>query len=126
MNNQLSPKTVRLLCAFFGLVVLVVAGCTTTKKVDWDSRVGSYTYDQAIADLGPPDKQARLSDGATVAEWVTHRSSSGVMSIGIGGGSYGRHSGMGVGVSQSVGSGGSDQVLRLVFGPDGKLTSGPK
>ena len=119
-------KTVRSSCAFVGILALLVTGCKTAPKVDWNSRVGNYTYDQAVAELGPPDKQAKLSDGATVAEWITHRSGGGGMSIGIGGGSYGSHGGMGVGVSQSVGSGGSDQVLRLVFGPDGKLTSGPK
>ncbi|MCU0782544.1 MAG: hypothetical protein MUF81_00575 [Verrucomicrobia bacterium] len=126
MKTQLSLKTIGFLWVVAALFGLLLAGCSTTKKVDWNSRVDSYTYDQAVAEMGPPDKQAKLSDGATVAEWITHRSGGGGMSIGIGGGSYGRHSGMGVGVSQSVGSGGSDRVLRLVFGPDGKLTSGPK
>ena len=124
MKFHLSLKTVCFLCAFVGALVFLLAGCSTAPKVDWNSRVGSYTFDQAVAELGPPDKQATLSDGATVAEWITHRSGFGGMSIGIGGGSYSGHSGMGVGVGQSVGSGGSDQVLRLVFGPDGKLTSG--
>jgi len=111
-------------CAVTALFVLLFAGCAT-KKVDWNSRVGSYTYDQAVHDMGPPDKQAKLSDGKTVAEWITHRSGGG-MSIGVGGGSYGSHTGVGVGVSQSVGSGGSDRGLRLVFGTDGKLTSWSK
>jgi hypothetical protein len=126
MNTQLSLKTIGSLCVVAALFSLLVTGCKTTPKVDWNSRVGSYTYDQAVAEMGPPDKQAKLSDGTTVAEWITHRSGGGGMSIGIGGGSYGSHSGMGVGVSQSVGSGGTDQMLRLVFGPDGQLTSAPK
>jgi hypothetical protein len=126
MKIHLSLKMVCLPCVFVGLFFLLVTGCKTTPKVDWTSRVGSYTFDQAVVELGPPDRQAKLSDGATVAEWITYRSGGGGMSFGIGGGSYGSHGGMGVGVSQSVGSGGSDQVLRLIFGPDGKLTSGPK
>jgi hypothetical protein len=126
MKTQLSLKTIGFLCVVAALFGLLVAGCSTTKKVDWNSRVGSYTYDQAVAEMGPPDKQAKLSDGATVAEWITHRSGGGGMSIGIGGGSYGSHGGMGVGVSQAVGSGGSNRGLRLVFGTDGKLVSWSK
>jgi hypothetical protein len=60
------------LIALFALTVLLI-GCSTTKKVDWNSRVGSYTYDQAMVEYGPPDKQAKLSDGRTVAEWITRR-----------------------------------------------------
>jgi len=52
------------------LAVLVV-GCSATSKVDWNRRVGLYTYDRAILELGPPDKQASLSNGQTVAEWIT-------------------------------------------------------
>ena len=49
------------------LVVAFIAGCATTKPIDWNSRVGSYTFDQAVTELGPPDKQAALSDGKIVA-----------------------------------------------------------
>jgi hypothetical protein len=55
-----------------GLLWLLLAGCTT-QKIDWESRVGHYTYDQAILEFGPPDKQAKLGDGSTVAEWLTRR-----------------------------------------------------
>jgi len=126
MKIQLWLKSVCFVCAVVALCSLWVVGCSTTEKVDWDSRVGNYTYDQAVAEMGPPDKEAKLSDGKTVAEWITYRSGGGGMSIGIGGGSYGSHSGMGVGVSQSVGSGGRDRVLRLMFGHDGRLISASK
>lgn len=55
------------------LLVLLVAGCASGKKIDWNTRVGSYTMDQAILEFGPPDKQAELSDGSLVAEWETSR-----------------------------------------------------
>ena len=87
------------------LVALVFAlfatGCATKPRVDWNSRVGSYTYDQAVVELGPPSREATLSDGRRVAEWVVGRSGGGGLSIGVG--SFGRHTG--VGVSQSIGSG---------------------
>ena len=113
------------LCIVASLFGLLLAGCAA-QKTDWNSRVGIYTYDQAVADMGPPDKQTTLSDGKTVAEWITHRAGESGLSIGVGGGSYGGNGGMGVGVSQSVGSGGSYRGLRLVFGTDGKLTSWSK
>ena len=97
-------------------------GCTTTKKVDWNSRVGSYTYDQAILELGPPDKQAKLSDGQTVAEWITRRSGGAGFTFGTG--YYG--SSAGVGVSQSVGSGYSERSLKLTFDTEGRLSNWSK
>jgi hypothetical protein len=104
------------------LLSFVCAGCKTTPKVDWNSRVGNYTYDQAVAELGPPDKTATLSDGKTVAEWITHRSGGSGLSVGTG--FYGSRTG--VGVSQSMGSGYSDRILRLTFGPDKNLVSWTK
>lgn len=103
------------------LLALMFSGCATTKKIDWNSRVGNYTYDQAVTELGPPDKQTTLSDGKTVADWVSHRR--GGASLGFGVGSFGHSGGVGVGVSHLVGSGYNDHVLRLTFGADKKLVS---
>jgi hypothetical protein len=55
------------------LVAILFAGCATTPKIDWQARVGVYTYDQAVMDFGPPDKSAKLADGTSVADWVTDR-----------------------------------------------------
>ena len=51
---------------------LLAAGCAT-QKINWQARVGNYTYDQAVTELGLPDKAAKLSDGSTVAEWLMQR-----------------------------------------------------
>jgi hypothetical protein len=53
------------------MLALVLAGCVT-QKIDWSARVGNYTYDQAVMELGPPDKSAKLTDGTVVADWLTH------------------------------------------------------
>lgn len=53
--------------------VLLLAGCVTVPPVDWSARVGQYTHDQAVAQMGPPDKSARLTDGVVVAEWLVQR-----------------------------------------------------
>jgi hypothetical protein len=58
------------------LLLFVFAGCATP-KIDWDSRVGNYTYDQALLEFGPPDKAAKTSNGILVAEWLTSRGYSG-------------------------------------------------
>lgn len=50
-------------------VVLGFAGCAT-QKVNWQSRVGNYSFDKAVQDYGPPDKSAKLEDGSTVADWI--------------------------------------------------------
>lgn len=95
------------LAALFFLV-----GCATT-KIDWNSRIGQYTYDDAVSELGVPDRQATLSDGSVVAEWLTSR-----------GGAYGH----------SYHFRGSrfhtydinefpDRFLRLTFGADRKLNA---
>jgi len=37
--------------AILFLAVALIAGCKTTPTVDWKSRVGTYTYNQALAEL---------------------------------------------------------------------------
>jgi hypothetical protein len=108
--------------AILALITVFIAGCASTKPIDWNSRVGTYTFDQAVTELGPPDKQARLSDGKTVAQWITHREGGSGFSVGTGfiGGNTG------LGVSQSVGTGYSDRVLQLTFSTNNVLTAWSK
>ena len=108
------------LAAFSSLCagLLFGAGCASTPKVDWDGRVGAYTYDQAVMEMGPPDRSTKLADGTTVADWIVGRKPS--FSVGLGVGSYGGHGGVAVG--QGVTSGGQARILRLSFASDGQLT----
>ena len=58
------------------LVALFVAGCASAPEkpaVDWNSRVGNYTYDQAKAELGAPSQSRDLPGGGKVVEWLTRR-----------------------------------------------------
>ena len=96
--------------ALFALFILLLVGCATT-KIDWNSRVGNYTYDDAIAELGVPDRDATLSDGSMVAEWLQAR-----------GGAYGstyssRYSRFHTYDVHEF----PDRYLRLTFGPDRQL-----
>ena len=62
----------RLLACLF-LCSCFIAGCASQPRVDWKSRIGNFTFDQVVLELGPPDKSAKLTDGTVVAEWLTAR-----------------------------------------------------
>ncbi len=105
-------------------IVPLLAGCARQPVVDWQARVGLYTYSQAVADVGSPDKTAKLSDGATVADWQLR--GNGASYWGIGYGPYPWSRAYWVEPAEPggyIGGLGSGDWLRLVFGPDGKLRS---
>ena len=99
-------------------VALMLTGCATN-KINWATRVGVYTHDQAIMELGPPDREARLTDGTVVAEWLTRRGM-----IYTGGPGYYSWPGYYGGFYPTYAQPGPDYFLRLTFGQDGKLTAG--
>jgi hypothetical protein len=102
---------------------LLFAGCATN-KVDWNSRIGNYTYDQAITELGPPDKSAKLTDETTVAEWLTRRGySGGSVGFAYGYGYPDRYYYPGPFYHHYYEPPSPDYFIRLTFGPDGKLQS---
>ncbi len=98
-------------------LVIVGSGCASTPKPDWDQRVGHYTYDEAVRELGPPVASTRLDDGTTVAEWFLKYGAQ--MSFGFGASSYG--GGGAVGVGQSVTTPPKGHFLRLTFDSAGQL-----
>jgi len=104
----------------FAAVVMLLAGCVT-HRIDWNARVGSYTFDQAVTEFGPPDKQAKLSDGKVVAEWVTRYSSAGTVAVGTG--FYGYPGG--VGFVQTTPSY-YESKLRLTFATNSVLAAWSK
>jgi len=122
MNTAARNHQGTLLASLLLTLSLTIAGCSSTPKVDWNSRIGSYTYDQAVLELGPPDKSTQLSDGSTVAEWIISSNGSGArIGFGVGSGSYGHGYGTatGVGVSAPVGS--NQKARRLTFDSNGVL-----
>jgi hypothetical protein len=102
------------------LAVLFWSGCAGP-RVDWDSRIGNYTYDQAVLELGPPDKAAQLTDGLLVADWFTGARAGPQLSFGLGTGFYGRRSAVTVG--QAIGTSPPARYLRLTFDTQGTLIS---
>jgi hypothetical protein len=122
---------------------LVLAGCASSsssetetakpakpakvdpKKVNWSEQIGTYTFDQALAELGKPAVASESSAGKT-AEWVLHRSPQMSFGFGVGVGSYGSGGAAGVGVGSGFSPPPHGEYLRLIFGADGKLTEWTK
>jgi len=99
-------------------LALLLAGCATP-QVDWNARIGQYTFDQAVIELGPPDKQAKLQDGTVIAEWLVGR---GYHYASPAFGFPGCYPGWIYGPAY-FDNRVPDRFLRLTFGPDGKLES---
>ena len=105
------------------LSALIVTGCLGP-HLDWNTRIGHYTYDQAIVELGPPDKNAKLSDGRTVAEWVTITEFPGTVTYGPGYyNDYPARRLPGQGVVAATGPTRYENRLRLTFTPDNVLSA---
>ena len=106
------------------LGVLGAAGCASSSKgklskseirdIDWSGRIGSYTYAQALEDLGQPAVSGESNEGRT-AEWILRRSPQISFGFGVGGGSYGSGSGVGVGAGTGFTPPPSGEYLRLKF-----------
>jgi hypothetical protein len=96
---------------------LLLSGCLGP-RVDWNTRIGHYTYDQAVVELGPPDKTAKLSDGHTVAEWISRYSNGGTVSYGMGYNNYPYGP-----MIQTTGPSYYERHFRLTFSSDNVLTA---
>ena len=71
--GNLTLTRMKKLWGMLWLVALVALMGCATNKIDWNARVGTYSYEDAVIELGPPDKQEKLADGIIVAEWLTQR-----------------------------------------------------
>ena len=98
-----------------------LAGCASTPRIDWTARMGHYSYDQAIKDLGPPDRTAKLSDGTVVSEWLAHRGPILVQTQPFYPGPYGPAGPMPSTAYAEVYA--PNYYMRLTFAPDGLLES---
>ena len=110
--------------SIIAVLLALLAGCATRPRVDpnidWNSRVGNYTYGQAVAELGKPDAVSESSDGRVV-DWILKRSPNVSFGFGVGHSVAGPHVGTGVGVGTSVSPPPHGEYLRLVFDPENKL-----
>jgi len=120
--------SMKALSFFLAALCGLAAGCASSSKtekpdpktVNWSERIGAYTYEQALADLGKPAVVGESNDGR-MAEWILRRSPRMSFGFGVGTGSFGSHGGVGVGVGSTVSPPPSGEYLQLKFGPDGQL-----
>jgi hypothetical protein len=107
-------KSFRIQSRWFASLLLLgfLIGCTSTKTV-WNSRIGTYHFDQAVLELGPPDKAASLTDGTLVADWLTRRGSPGGFTD-----PFYAYPPLSYYDPPTP-----DYFLRLTFGPDGNLSA---
>ncbi|MDB6021095.1 MAG: hypothetical protein JWQ04_952 [Pedosphaera sp.] len=107
------------------LIVALLAGCgTKSPLVNWDRRMGNYSYDLALQDLGVPLRSTTLGDGSIVADWRTREGKPATLDV--------VDVGEATGAVPPIASEGPnippglpptpDHYLRLTFGPDQKLT----
>lgn len=117
MNSQILPGC-RCLRWFASLVVVTfLFGCATTSSVNWDKRIGTYSWEDAVAEFGDPDRVADLEGGVKAGEWIQSRTTG--IPPASATPSYVR--GETVNPNQTYGSSAPDRILRLSFTPDGKL-----
>ena len=102
-----------------GVAALLLLGCSTP-AINWDERVGVYTWDDAITELGEPTRVTDEEGGVKTAEWVTQRTSPSPTS---GPDPVPYFRGETTDPEQSPGRSAPPLVLRLSFSPDGKLFS---
>ncbi|EEF62556.1 hypothetical protein [Pedosphaera parvula] len=101
--------------------LLFLTACSTNSHANWNGRVGNYTYDQAVAELGPPKSTQVKPDGTRVAEWLAQKGRPGSVGFGMDAGQVTpgiRESQVPYETSRVP-----DQYLRLTFGSDGRLQS---
>jgi|SRR5208283_742974 len=107
--------------AILALAVAFLTGCATPPPVDWDSRVGHYTYNQALSEFGLPNRQSRLSDGKVMYKWFIQPPVAPHFNSGM---SY--YGSTGFGAGQAIGSGLNNQMLQLTFDINGTLIAWSK
>jgi len=118
---------------FLAALCALATGCASSSKsskpdpktVNWNERIGAYTFEQAVTDMGKPAVVSESNEGRS-AEWVLRRSPRMSFGFGVGTGSYGSHGGVGVGVGSSVSPPPSGEYLQLNFGTDGQLRAWSK
>lgn len=70
-------RTSRSLLPQLLLAGLMTWGCASKPSADWAGRVGSYSFNDAVRELGEPEQLVTLPDGGREADWLLRRGTSG-------------------------------------------------
>jgi len=99
---------------------LLLAACASTTTQSWDHRIGSCTYEQAVAELGEPIGDLKRNDGTREVTWLVEWGSHGAGFSRAGDPAYRASAAPPL---QSEFPARPDRYLHLYFGPDGQLKS---
>lgn len=116
MNLRHAAAAFQWRCNVCLLGMLLFVGCASP-SIQWDERVGVYTWDDALMELGEPILVTDLEGGVRSAEWVTERSIGSSNQTDVP--AYLR--GETTRTDELRGLSAPPRVLRLSFTPDGKL-----
>ena len=118
----MTPKVTHLAGLFCAaLLGLIGAGCQALQQVDWDGRIGQFSYEKAVAELGRPVEETELSGGMRRAEWITNSGIS--MGRALAGAGYQRRSMSVVPLEPTEIHRLRDRFLRLTFDKAGRLVA---
>ena len=117
--TPIAPHSAGLICA--ARLGMIGAGCQALQQVDWDGRVGQFSYEQAVAELGGPVGETKLPGGMRRAEWVTNSGASSGRSL-VGAGFQHRSMGV-VPLEPTEIYRLRDRYLRLTFDRAGRLVA---
>lgn len=108
--------------SLLGFLLILSSGCSSTKDL-WNARIDNYSYDEAVIEMGPPDREATLQDGTRICEWRTAKGSSYGYSYGSSAWPY--NSGPWIFQNQVVRES-LDFFIRLTFSKEGQLKNWEK
>ncbi len=109
-------------CLYALLLLLAALGCRTENSdlpslVQLRAKVGQYTFDDAVRQMGPPASKTELGDHSLIAEWEAGTSSEPSFSFGLGSSSGNVSTGAGTTVGGKV----THIYRQLQFDQTGKL-----
>jgi hypothetical protein len=58
------------------LAALLLGGCQTERNAHWDAKIGKASFDDVVREMGPPERETKLSDGSRVGDWFQKRGGS--------------------------------------------------
>ena len=101
------------------LILFLVAGCATAPHGNWNERVGNYTFQQAVNEMGAPQDLRKAPDGTFTAQWRVRPGEPWTDAEAIDADFYSPS--LGINPVPFGIKGAPDRFIRLTFGLDGRL-----
>jgi hypothetical protein len=104
--------------------IIIVAGCASMPAPKVDNRLQQWrgvSIDDLVTFWGLPIRQVQLAENH-IAEWINQLDKDGNVAVSVGGGNWGRHSSIGIGLTLFNLGGGHEVCQRQVtYTPEGVI-----